>query len=321
MKALDMITHHDFSRFIPHYTGKRVLVTGGAGFIGSHLVDKLVSAGALVTVFDNFSTGSLNNLAHHGDHITIINNTITEAAAIKAAAVGMDYIFHLAALVSVPESVAAPGRYHDINVTGTLNVLEAARTAGVTRILVASSSAVYGDQQDILTETSPCKPTSPYGLSKLMNEQYAKLYADLYGMTTVCTRYFNVYGPRQNPNGAYAAVIAKFRSAMQQGDVITIYGDGNQSRDFISVEHVAFINMLLASAPAELVKGQVFNVATGVSKTINNLYAELLEEFPTYSHAPIFAAIRAGDIYISRANISKLTQILSIADCAQKPTL
>jgi len=286
----------------PLYTNKNVLVTGGAGFIGSHLVEQLVKVGANVTVLDNFSTGSIENLQEVIENITIINATITDPKKCQEAAQGQEIIFHLAADISVSASVHNPLHCHETNVSGTLYLLEAARKAGVSTFLFASSSAIYGNQQEQISEHTSGKPTSPYGLSKLLGEHYCSLYSRIYNLNTVRLRYFNVYGNRQNPYGAYAAVVAAFRHAMKQNKPITIYGDGNQSRDFVPVEKVVFANILLAVAPPEEVDDCVFNIASGQLTSINDLYHTLRLSFPSYSLEPNYAPARDGDVYMSHAN-------------------
>lgn len=304
-----------------YYKNKQVLVTGGAGFIGSHIAEELVSYGAYVTVLDNLSTGNLENVAHIKDHITFIEGSITDMQTCLDATRGKSHIFHLAAFISVPQSLEEPQACHAINVDGTFNLLEAARQNNVKRFVFSSSSAVYGPALTTCNETTSCNPTSPYGFSKLIGEYLCKQYAVNFGVDTVCMRYFNVYGNRQNPNGQYAAVVAKFKDCMRQNLPITIFGDGLQTRDFIPVEQVAQTNLLLGMLPADDVSGEIFNVATGRSISLIELFNLLKKEFPFYALEPQFAPERTGDIKHSAADCSKLQKIATsypISPCMGK---
>ncbi|MEX0849672.1 MAG: NAD-dependent epimerase/dehydratase family protein [Candidatus Dependentiae bacterium] len=292
------------------YKNKEVLVTGGCGFIGSHIVEELVSLGAQVTILDNLSTGFLENIEHVADKVTFINGSITDKKLCLHATRNKSHIFHLAAFISVPKSVEEPTLCHETNIDGTFNMLEAARINGVKRFVFSSSSAVYGAPTHACNEESPCEPTSPYGFSKLIDEYLCKQFVINYDIECVCMRYFNVYGERQNPNAAYAAVVAKFRDLMKQNKPITIFGDGLQTRDFIPVEQVTQINLLLGMLPAHTIKGEIFNVATGKSITVLELFEELKTSFPAYKHTPQFAPARSGDIKHSIADCGKLQKIL-----------
>jgi len=291
------------------YEGKNVLVTGGCGFIGSHLAEKLVEFGAHVTILDDLSGGFEKNIKNIKDDVTFLNETITNSSACLQATKNKDIIFHLAALVSVPESVENPDLCHAINVDGTVNLLEAARLNGVERFVFSSSAAVYGATEKVCLETMPCQPLSPYGFSKYIGEQYCKQYAINYGLNTVTMRYFNVYGPRQNPNGAYAAVCAIFDKQMSENIPITIYGDGKQTRDFVHVCNVVEANLLLGMQNKEVMNGQVFNVATGKTVSLLELVDQLKESHPDYSQEIRFEPARVGDIKHSSADCSKYMKI------------
>ncbi|MGE0010541.1 MAG: NAD-dependent epimerase/dehydratase family protein [Candidatus Babeliales bacterium] len=291
------------------YQGKRALVTGGAGFIGSYVVEALLQKGAYVTVLDNLSTGAYENIQPHRNKIAFITGDITNLATCLSASREKDIVFHLAADVSVPASLEDPQHCYLTNVMGTANILEAARKNKINRVVFSSSSAVYGVQKGACSETAPCNPSSPYGHSKLLGEELCKQYAQTLGVGTVCLRYFNVYGDRQNPQGAYAAVVAKFKDAMQKNQPITLFGDGSQTRDFIKVENVAQANLQLGALPISELNGQVFNIGTGTSITINELFKRLKVEFPDYTHEPCYQAARAGDIQHSTADCTKFKSV------------
>jgi nucleoside-diphosphate-sugar epimerase len=292
------------------YRNQTILVTGGAGFIGSHLVEALVHAGAHVTVLDNFSSGSLDNLKAVQDKITIINESVTDLDSCLKASQGKAFIFHLAAMVSVPESLSNPLACHAVNTTGTATILEAARINAVPTLVFASSSAVYGPVSGLCHEKLACNPASPYGYSKYMGEFLCKQYAELYNIKTIAVRYFNVYGNRQSVQGPYAGVVAQFKNRMTLGQPITIFGDGCQRRDFIPVADVVNATLFVALMPTADVHGEVFNIATGTSITINDLFKLLRSEFPDYTLNPFYAPARAGDIYSSQADCSKYQRLL-----------
>jgi nucleoside-diphosphate-sugar epimerase len=294
-----------------YYNGKHVLVTGGAGFIGSYVTQKLVACGAHVTVLDNLSTGTIANIAHLLDKISFIEGTVADAQTCLQATDNISHIFHLAAFVSVPQSMQQPSLCHDTNVNGTFNLLHAAYTRNVKRFIFSSSSAVYGPTQERCSETSACNPNSPYGFSKLIGEQLCKQYALNFGVETVCLRYFNVFGDRQSCNGAYAAVVPTFKNNLLLNKPITLFGDGSQTRDFIPVEQVAHINLLLGILPAALITGESFNVATGNSISMIELFNKLKQDFPDYAIAPLYAPDRPGDIKHSVADCSKLHTVIS----------
>ncbi len=281
-----------------------ILVTGGAGFIGSHTVDAAQQAGHTVRVLDNLSTGTVANLPadvdlHQGD--------VTDCAAVERALCGCDAVIHLAALVSVPQSLQEPVKTYHVNTTGTVGLLEAARQAGVRRVVLASTCAVYGDLPGRKTEESPAQPLVPYAASKRMAEQWFQLYALAYAMETVVLRYFNVYGPRQRADSPYSGVIARWCDAAGAGQPCRIFGDGNQTRDFVSVHDVARANLLAATHPA-FAWGEIYQVATGQSTTLNGV----LDALAAVSPQPLqrsYAAPRAGDIIHSAGSSDKLRQL------------
>lgn len=292
------------------FRGRRALVTGGAGFIGSHLTGALISVGASVSVVDDLSGtfGSWANLG--GVDVTRVSASIQDADAVARAAEGCDYVFHLAALGSVPGSVAEPRRYQEVNVGGTLNVLEAARAAGVKRVMFAASSAAYGDSEVLpKVESMPVLPKSPYAANKVAGEALLRAYAGSYGLDTVSLRYFNIFGPNQNANSAYAAVIAAFAKAILSGQRPVVFGDGEQSRDFTYVDNAVHANLLAAASPTPL-RGEVINVATGTRITVNELGQAMLKllgrDDLTIDHRPE----RAGDVKHSLADISKAEHLL-----------
>lgn len=290
------------------YKDRPVLITGGCGFIGSHVAEQLVNLGAHITILDDLSTGNLDNIAHFKQHITFIHESIENKTACVRAAHGKEIIFHLAAMASVPQSIEHPDRAHEINVNGTVNILEAARLNNVHSVIFSSSSAVYGAYDIPVTEDMPCHPQSPYGYSKLIGELYCQQYAQHYGIHTVALRYFNVFGPRQNPHGAYAGVIAAFRRKLSQNQPITILGDGMQTRDFIPVELVAQANLRLGML-AKHCSGQSFNIGTGKSITLLELLDQLKKEYPLYDQTIDFAPARAGDVKNSMADCGKYEKV------------
>ncbi len=287
------------------------VVTGGAGFIGSHLADRLLKMGHRVRIVDNFSTGKRANVALLSGDLEVHEVSITDRAALDPIFAGADYVFHEAALASVPRSVADPLSTHEANVTGTLNVLLAARDAGVKRVVYAASSSAYGEvSEDQQVETMPPHPLSPYGVSKLAGEYYCQAFTQVYGLETVALRYFNVFGPRQDETSQYAAVIPKFISALLAGSAPTIYGDGAQSRDFTYIDNVVHGNLLALKAPE--VAGEVMNLAIGGSVSLIQLVAKLNRIIGT-EIAPIHTDPRPGDIKFSRADVTKATELLDFA--------
>jgi nucleoside-diphosphate-sugar epimerase len=283
--------------------GVSVLVTGGAGFIGSHLVDALLERGARVRVMDNLSNGKKENLAHCADRIEFIEADIRDAEACRSACDGASFVFHQAALGSVPRSMKDPSTSIAVNVSGTANILAAARDARARRVVYASSSSVYGDSNRLpKREGEEGRPLSPYALSKVVDEQLAEVFARCYGMETVGLRYFNVYGPRQDPDGPYAAVLPLFFKSYLTGSAPVVYGDGEQSRDFTFVTDAVAANLLAAMAPASAC-GRAYNVAGGNRTSVNDLAAAVRKAVgagPEPKHEPP----RPGDVPHSAADLS-----------------
>jgi UDP-glucose 4-epimerase len=284
------------------------LVTGGAGFIGSHLTEALVARGHEVLVLDNLSTGDRANLDPVRDRVNFLAGDVTDADAVRTAVRGAELVFHQAALASVPRSVANPLATHAVCATGTLNVLLAARDAKVRRVVYAASSSAYGNSARLpKREDDPTNPLSPYAVAKLAGEQYCAAFSQVYGLETVRLRYFNVFGPRQSPDSPYAAVIPLFFRAMMADKSPTIYGDGQQSRDFTFVGDVVQANLLAAEAPG--VSGKVYNVACGRRTSLLELVGHLNELLGT-SIAPTHAAPRAGDVRHSQADVTRACEEL-----------
>ncbi|HTX91062.1 MAG TPA: SDR family oxidoreductase [Anaerolineales bacterium] len=280
----------------------RALVTGGAGFIGSHIVEELLRGGHSVRVLDNFSSGRRENLHLFRGDLEILEGDLRDPQAVKAAVRDVEFVFHLAAFVSVPQSMSDPETCFAINAGGTVTLLEAARQAEVRKVVLSSSTAVYGDTDRFPTdETTPLLPLSPYAVSKQVNELYARLYTRVFHLPVVALRYFNVYGPRQRPDSDYAAAIPIFIRRLVAGQPLTIYGDGKQSRDFIFVKDVVRANWLAAQSEAA---GEAFNVCTGRETSLLDLMEELSEIAP---HQPEvrFEAPRPGDIYRSAGSPEK----------------
>ncbi|OGB96213.1 MAG: Vi polysaccharide biosynthesis protein VipB/TviC [candidate division NC10 bacterium RIFCSPLOWO2_12_FULL_66_18] len=292
----------------------RCLITGGAGFIGANLAHALVARGESVRILDDFSMGRLQNLRGIEDRVEILQGDIRDPAAVAAAVRGVEIILHQAALNSNPRSIKEPGPTNAVNVGGTLLLLEAARAAGTRRVVYASSSSVYGDTPVLpKTEALPLSPKAPYGVSKLAAEFYCRVFSQVYGLETVCLRYFNVFGPRQHPDSEYAAAIPRFLRRMLAGDRPIIFGDGEQSRDFTAVENVVVANLLAAEAVRGI--GEVFNIAGGRPSTLNQLVAWLNQLLGT-NLPPIYAPPRAADIRHSYASIRKAEEVLGY-----RPTL
>jgi len=284
------------------------LITGGAGFIGSHIAEALVRRGETVRIFDNLCTGHLSNLAAFRDGVEFIEGDLIDADAVTRAVKGVDFIYHQAALASVPRSVERPLDTNAACVTGSLNLLDSARRAGVKRLIYAASSSAYGDQPtSSKRETDLPGPLSPYAAAKLAAEHYCHAFTATYGFETVAIRYFNVFGPRQDPSSEYSAVIPLFITALLAGRQPTIFGDGHQSRDFTFIENVVRANLLAAEAPG--VAGRVFNVANGRSTSLLELLAALNRLLKT-DVAPIHADPRPGDVRESLADISQARQLL-----------
>lgn len=280
------------------------LVTGGCGFIGSHIAEALVEQEQIVIIYDDLSSGYERNIAGFRDKIAFIEADIRDVRALTDAMQGVDYVFHEAAMVSVFDSVERPVDNHDINITGTLNVLVAARECGVKRVVIASSAAVYGDDPALpkTEEMIPC-PESPYALAKIVNEHYMRVFANLYGLETVVLRYFNVYGPRQDPGSMYSGVIAKFSDDILAGRNPTVFGDGLQTRDFIFVRDVVEANFL-AMSNRDLGKGEVFNIATGRRTSLLDLL-NVLKDLVGKNVNPQIKDARRGDVRHSVADITR----------------
>jgi UDP-glucose 4-epimerase len=286
----------------------RSLVTGGAGFIGSHLVDALLADGKAVRVLDDFSSGKPANLAQAGEGIELVRGSVTDPSAVKRAVAGCDVVYHLAAIASVSQSVETPLISHDVCATGTLQVLDAARQAGVRRVVFAASSSAYGDQPgNERREDDRLMPMSPYAAAKLAGEHYCAAFTHVYGLETVRLRFFNVFGPRQDARSPYSGVIALFIAAMTQNKAPVIYGDGRQSRDFVYVANVARALRLAADAGAA--PGKVYNIGNGHSSTILDLVGHLNDLLGTRIE-PILQPPRAGDVRFSQASIQKAEQDL-----------
>lgn len=274
----------------------RTLVTGGAGFIGSHIVEELLRSGHTVRVLDNFSTGTRKNTESFQGNVEIMEGDLRDAGTVKAAVRDVEQVFHLAAFISVPQSMSDPETCFAVNVGGTVTLLEAARQAGSRKVVLSSSTAVYGNT-DVFptTEETPLQPLSPYALSKQVNELYARLYTQILGLPVTVLRYYNVYGPRQRPDSDYAAAIPIFVRQLTAGKPITIFGDGKQSRDFIFVKDVVRANLLAAESDSA---GESYNICTGHETSLLDLLEELSEISPVPPQV-LFDAPRSGDIYRS----------------------
>lgn len=286
----------------------RILVTGGAGFIGSHIAAALHAQGDQVRVLDDLSTGHERNIEAIGKGVEFVRGSVTDRSAVADAVRGCDYVYHEAALASVPRSVQHPDASNDANVTGTLNVLMAARDANVKRLVYAASSSAYGDTEVLpKVEDMPVRPKSPYAVAKLAGEHYVSAFAGCYGMQTLSIRYFNVFGPRQDPDSPYAAVIPLFADALLAGRAPTIHGDGEQSRDFTYIDNVVSAN--LKALDAERLSGEVVNVALGQRTSLNELYRMLQKILGTDILAE-YGPERAGDVKHSEASIARAQELL-----------
>ncbi len=286
----------------------RYLVTGGAGFIGSNTVEELVRRGHSVVVLDDLSTGKEENLSPVAGKIELLRGSIADLETVRAACRGVDYVLHLAARTSVPRSVKEPLETNRVNVDGTLNVLVAARDARVRRVVFAASSSVYGETLILpKVETMTPSPISPYGVSKFVGEAYAQVFGRVYGLQNVSLRYFNVFGPRQDPDSPYSGVLSRFITALQNGAQPVVFGDGEQSRDFTYVENVVEANLLACEAPKA--SGLVFNIGVGGRFTLNRTL-QLLEKFAGKPAQPRYDPPRDGDILHSQADISLARKLL-----------
>jgi nucleoside-diphosphate-sugar epimerase len=291
------------------FAGRRVLITGGAGFIGSHLAEALCALGASVVVLDDLSGGDAANLAPFGP-VDFVRGSILDRETLATCVKGCELVFHLAALGSVPHSVAEPRRFHEANSTGTLNVLEAARDAkSVRRVMFAASSSAYGENPVPWIETMPTLACSPYAATKVAGEALLRAFSRSYQLDTASLRYFNIFGPRQNANSAYAAVIAGFAKALHAGRRPIIYGDGEQSRDFTYVANAVHAN-LLAARKVEPIGGEVINVGCGSSSSVSALALRMSELFNRPDLKPIHAPERAGDLKHSFASLERAAKVL-----------
>ena len=290
-------------------TARSALITGGAGFIGSHLADILVQLGAQVIVLDDLSGGTRDNLLTFSQ-VEFVHGSILNYDLVAQCTRGCRYVFHQAALGSVPRSVEEPRLYVDVNIVGTLNVLEAARKANVRRLMFAASSSAYGENPVPWIETLPPMPKSPYAATKLAGEGLVRAWAASYGLDTVSLRYFNIFGPRQNANSAYAAVIAAFARALLEGRPPTIYGDGAQSRDFTFVANVVHANLLAARREQPL-RGEVINVGCGGQITVNELADAMADAVGRPDLKPLYEPERPGDIKHSFADLTRAKQVLA----------
>jgi UDP-glucose 4-epimerase len=297
---------------------KKIVITGGAGFIGSALARALVARGDDISVLDNFSSGKRENLQDLAGELAVVEGDILDAATLDRVFAGADVVFHEAAIPSVPRSLAAPLPSHNANATGTLNVLEAARRCKVRRVVYAGSSSAYGEPPSLpVVETMAPMPLSPYAVSKLAGEHYCRVYARVFGVQAVVLRYFNVFGPRQDPNSQYAAVIPRFITAALDDRPAIVYGDGEQSRDFCFIDNVVEAN--LRAADADGASGKVFNIACGSGTSLNRVIAllgEALGRPVTARHEPA----RAGDVRHSLADISQAKTVLGYTAPADFPT-
>ena len=281
----------------------KILITGIAGFIGSNLARAALAAGHTVSGFDNLTTGKRSNLDEIASKIEFREGSLLDLAFVRKACAGADYILHEAALPSVAKSVLDPVSSNENNVTGTMNLLVAARDANVKRVVYAGSSSAYGETPTLpKTESMTPAPISPYAVSKLTGEMYMQSFYKVYGLETVCLRYFNVFGPRQDPSSEYSGVLSRFAMQMLAGQQPTIFGDGKQSRDFTYIDNVTAANLLACTAPAERVAGKVLNVATGRRITLLEAY-EAMQKLTGYRNGPAFGATRTGDIQHSEADI------------------
>jgi nucleoside-diphosphate-sugar epimerase len=283
------------------YKGKNVLVTGGAGFIGSHITEKLISLGAHVSVLDNFSTGNIKNLNNVLTQITLHYADITCRYSLTKATINKDMVFHFAAFASVPQSIENPNLCYKINIVGTKNLLEECYKNSVKTIVFASSASVYGNKNEICSENDIPSPENPYAKSKLEGEKICKQYSSEFNINTAILRYFNVYGSRQNPSGEYSAVAAKFKKNLQEKKSIVIFGDGNQTRDFIDVSQANLTTLKIGMLQNF---GEIFNVASGKSINLFSLIKKLEDQHGKATDIT-FKPARKGDVSTSKANCAK----------------
>lgn len=296
------------------YAGRSVCVTGGTGFIGGHIVDTLVAAGARVSVIDDLSNSTLDHVAEHvelqPDSVRFIYGSILDDRALHDAIEGSQIVIHLAAIGSVPRSMKEPARTFEVNAAGTLRVLESARRHAVARVVIAASSSAYGNPASLpCVESMPTSPASPYAASKVACEQLAHAWSDAYGLSTACLRYFNIFGPKQRADSAYAAVVAAFAARLLAGQRPVIFGDGSQSRDFTYISNAVHAT-LLAGVSERPLAGEVMNIGTGNAVSLLEL-ADLMSEILTGRPAnPVFEPPREGDVRDSRADIARAAQLI-----------
>ncbi|UCD74534.1 MAG: NAD-dependent epimerase/dehydratase family protein [Phycisphaerales bacterium] len=291
------------------YSGRTILVTGGAGFIGSHLTEALVNHGAEVCVLDDLSSGREENLQPVAGRIRFVRGSILDPAVMKEAAGGAELVFHLAALTSVPGSVDDPALYYEVNATGTLRVLEAARSCGTRRVVFSASSSAYGDAGgERKVETARPQPQSPYAVAKCAGEHLLAAYAHCYDLSTISLRYFNIFGPRQRPDSPYAAVLPRFAEALLQKRKPIIYGDGSQTRDFTHVANAVHANLLAGSCRKEL-RGEVVNIACGEAFSVLHLLRSIAEYLGVEPDCE-FAPPRVGEILHSQASIEAARELI-----------
>jgi UDP-glucose 4-epimerase len=298
-----------FEQIKAMYAGKRVCVTGGAGFIGGHIIDTLVASGASLNIIDDLSNATLDHITEHvelqPDAVRFVYGSILDDRAIQEAVDGCDIVIHLAAMGSVPRSMKEPARTFEVNASGTLRVLDAAHKAGVDRVVLAASSSAYGDPDTLpCVETLPMRPASPYAASKIAAEQLASSWSTAFGLSTVSLRYFNIFGPRQRADSAYAAVVAAFATKLLNGQKPVIYGDGMQSRDFTFISNAVHAT-LLAGATNRSLAGEVMNIGTGHSVTLIELAKHMSEIITGEYIDPVFEPVRDGDVRDSLADITK----------------
>jgi UDP-glucose 4-epimerase len=299
------------AEFASAYRGRRVCVTGGAGFIGSHLADALVTHGAEVHIIDDLSNGLASNLAGIADRIRFVHGSILDGAALREATQSAEIIFHQAAVASVPRSVNEPALYLQVNAMGTLGVLEAARAAGVRRLVYAASSSAYGDQADgggPRVESAPANPQSPYAAAKCAGEHMLRAYAHCFDLSCISLRYFNIFGPRQRPDSPYAAVIPLFIEALREGRAPVVYGDGRQTRDFTYVANAVHANLLAGAAEADL-RGEVVNIACGRSASVLDLLEGIARRLGVEPKCE-FADVRIGEVRHSLASIDAARRLI-----------
>jgi UDP-glucose 4-epimerase len=292
------------------FVQKRILVTGGAGFIGSVLVTNLVKQGAFVTVLDNLSSGSMENITSVIKDIVFIHGDITNFQTCLAATQNQSLIFHLAAMASVPESMIQPRMCFNINIKGLYNLLESARMCRSERFIFSSSAAVYGNHEGPCTEQQACTPQSPYGVSKYIGEQLCNHYYALFNVRSLCLRYFNVYDDR--PINGGTGVYSRFKTAIKNNESVTVFGDGSQSRDFVSVSEIVKANILLAQLPFQHLTGQPINIASGNSQSLTQIIDLLKQENPESTSTICYQPARSGDIQHSAANIEKYRQLQAL---------